>query len=231
MNIPSNIILTWKDKNIPNHIIEKWQNLNKNYNILFFTDDDIIDFLDNTYGKLFCEFFSKIPFGRYKADFFRLCYLYKHGGYYVDVDIEPVLSIDSILDIVNKKQKEEQNITFVSVLALMPGHIFQAVLFSTPNHPIIRMCIDSMLFYGSNIGINPKDEYPYIGHPTKCMYENMYWYANSNPKYGLHKSNNECILLGTEKMVENNRVGIFFEDTFFGYSRYMNYDRETGFGL
>ena len=34
----------------------------------------------------------------YKADFFRYCYLYKYGGYYFDIDIEPVLSITEIID-------------------------------------------------------------------------------------------------------------------------------------
>ena len=222
MNIPNDIILTWKDDTIPNYVINKWGNLNENYNILFFNDNDIISFLKTNYDDSYAEFFSKIPFGRYKADFFRLCYLYKKGGCYVDIDIEPLLPID---DILNKKE----NITFLSVLAYNSGHIFQAVLFSAPNNPIIKMCIDSMLFYGSNIGIDPEDKPPFTGHPTKCMYDNIYKILDSDIKYGYNTYNNECILLGKEIISEGRFATIFPEKKIFGYSRYANYDREGGF--
>ena len=77
VTIPNNIILTWKNNNIPENIFQKWRNLNPTYNLIFYTDDDIIKFLDEHYNSEYSVFFKKIPFGRYKADFFRLCYLYK----------------------------------------------------------------------------------------------------------------------------------------------------------
>jgi len=219
MNIPSTILLTWRDKNIPDYVLEKWRSLNTNYTIMFYTDDDIKIFLDTHYGNDYVNFFSKIPFGRYKADFFRLCYLYKFGGFYADIDIEPLLSFDNIID-------KKTNIDFVSVLSTMDGHIFQAVLASTPNHPLIKMCIDSMLFYGSNIGIDPKDESPWTGHPTKCMYENLEIMLKKTPQYGI---NNGHILLGKEIWNNHRNEMIFPGDLKFGYSRYVHYQREVGF--
>jgi hypothetical protein len=221
IKIPKDIILTWKDNSIPFHVIDKWRQLNIDYNIKFFTDIDIHNFLDKEYGAEYTLFFKNIPFGRYKADFFRLCYLYKYGGFYVDIDIEPVRSIDSIID-------NYTSITFLSVLSLMPGHIFQAVLFSTPNNSIIKMCLDSMLYYGSNIGIDPKNEYPFIGHPTKCTYDNIQLFSNSLPIEGYINKDDQHIVLGIEKQV-SNRVQIQFNNMIFGYSRYNEYDREKGF--
>lgn len=222
MNIPSNIILTWKNNNVPAHVIEKWRELNPNYNVLFFTDEDIMIFLEMNYGLDYAVFFSKIPFGRYKSDFFRLCYLYKNGGCYVDIDIEPLLPIDEILN-------KNDNITLLSVLSLGEGHIFQAILFSEPNNVVIKMCIESMLFYGSNIGIDPKDEYPFTGHPTKCMYDNISIFLNGNVKEGLNSFKDNRIILGKETFIHDRIVTIFPGNKHFAYSRYTNYNRDYGF--
>lgn len=217
--IPRDIILTWKDNNIPPYVIQKWKTLNPDYNIKFFNDNDIINFLDIEYSNKFSNFFKEIPFGRYKADFFRLCYLYKYGGYYFDIDIEPISSIDRII---NNKY------TFISCLSLFSGHIFQAILITTKNNPIIKLCIDSMLYYGSNIGINPPDHPPYNGHPTKCMFDNIQQYTNSKIKEGNINYNEQNILLGKE-IKYKNRTAIQINDEIFGYSRYTNYDRKNGF--
>lgn len=225
MDIPNNIILTWKDNDIPEYIIEKWKLLNPEYKILFYNDSDIINFLNENYDSNYSKFFSEIPFGRYKSDFFRYCYLYKCGGCYVDIDLEPILPINEILD-KNKK------VSFLSVLSGYPGHIFQAILFSNPGNTIIKMCIDSMFHYGSNIGIDPPDIYPYIGHPTKCMYENLTIYLK-NIRFDrggiIPIGNEEYIVLGKELRVNNRDVNVFYNTKTFAYSRYINYDREHGF--
>ena len=47
--IPKDIILTWKNYNVPDHIIQKWQDLNPDFNIIFFDDNNIIEFLKKEY--------------------------------------------------------------------------------------------------------------------------------------------------------------------------------------
>ena len=79
--IPATIMLTYKNKNIPDGIIEKWRILNPNYTVIFFTDDDVKKFLKDYYGAEYVDFFTKIPVGCFKADFFRLCYLYIQKSY------------------------------------------------------------------------------------------------------------------------------------------------------
>lgn len=85
-----------------------------------------------------------------------------------------------------------------------------------------------MLYYGSNIGINPPDQPPYNGHPTKCMFDNIQQYTNSKIKEGNINYNEQNILLGKE-IKHKNRTAIQINDEIFGYSRYTNYDRENGF--
>jgi mannosyltransferase OCH1-like enzyme len=218
--IPKDIILTWKNYNVPDHILQKWQDLNPDFNIKFFDDNNIIEFLKEEYDDTYVIFFKCLKFGMYKADFFRYCYLYKYGGYYFDIDIEPVLSITEIID---------YKINYCSVLSMINEHIFQAVLCTNKHNPIIKLCIDDMLYYGSNIGIDPPNKPPYNGHPTKCMYDNIVKYTGKKVlKEGIININNENILLGKE-FNHNNRIAIRLNDKIFGYSRYENYKRDIGF--
>lgn len=221
--IPKHIILTWKDHQIPPVILDAWKRLNPEYTILFFTDKDILQFLQTHYGEEYCTFFSKIPFGRYKSDFFRYCYLYKCGGFYVDIDIEPLLSIEEVLP---------SPLSFLSIVSTyFPEQIFQAVLWSEANHPILARCICSMLYYGSNIGIDPPDVYPFRGHPTVCMYTNMCKLLQCSAiQEGVNGDSSQQIVMGIERRVEN-RQGIFIQGKLFGYDKYLHYDRDHGFKI
>lgn len=215
--IPKNIILTWKDSNLPKYIIKKWKDLNPNFNIKFFNDNKIIEFLTQEYDITYVDFFKNIKFGCFKADFFRYCYLYKYGGYYFDIDIEPILPIKEIID---------YKVNYVTILSKFDGHIFQAVLVVNKNNPIIKMCIDDMLYYGSNIGIDPPNTHP---HPTKCMYNNIVKYTEKQLlKEGIINGNNQNILLGKE-VKHYHRIAIRLNNKIFGYSKYTNYSRENGF--
>ena len=222
-----NIILTWKNNDVPSYVIQKWKDLNPDFDIIFFSDDEIIKFLAEEYNESYSTFFSNIKFGRYKADFFRYCYLFKRGGYYFDIDIEPILPIREIIGY--KNELDPDRINYCTVLSVMEQHIFQAVLFSDASSPILKMCIDDMLYYGSNIGIDPPDTYPFDGHPTRCMYDNVLKYTNQKVlNEGVVNSGDQNILLGKEIKIDN-RIAVRIRGKIFGYSRYANYNRANGF--
>ena len=222
--IPKNIILTWKNSyEIPNYVINKWKILNPEFTIKFFDDEQIIKFFKKEYNDNYILFFNNIKFGRYKSDFFRYCYLYKYGGYYFDIDIEPILPINNIIDI---------KANYITILSnYVKGHIYQGILIVKKNDSIIKMCIDDMLYYGSNIGIDPPDKYPFTGHPTKCMYDNIVKYTEHEELLeGTIETKNQYIVLGRECKY-NNRDAIKINNKLFGYSRYLNYEREKGFQI
>ena len=88
--IPKNIIQTWKSKTIP----LKYQTLHKgiiekheDYNYIFFTDEDIDNFLKKEYPEYFITY-SKLPILIQKIDFFRYIAVYHYGGFYFDLDME-----------------------------------------------------------------------------------------------------------------------------------------------
>ena len=67
-------------------ILNKWKELNENYDILYFSDKDIENFFKN---HKYHFVYKLMKNGVAIADFFRICYIEKHGGYWFDIDIEP----------------------------------------------------------------------------------------------------------------------------------------------
>lgn len=67
-------------------ILLPWKLLNKHMNVLYFSDKDIDDFFKNTE---YYDTYKKMKNGVAIADFFRICYINKNGGYWFDIDINP----------------------------------------------------------------------------------------------------------------------------------------------
>lgn len=105
--IPKKIWMTYKNNTIPEYCTSNWIKLNSGYSVHFFTDVDCLEFLEREFSTEYCELFTFLEDGPIKADFWRLCILYTYGGYYVDIDIEPIVSLDSFV---------ENNIEFITCL-------------------------------------------------------------------------------------------------------------------
>ena len=68
--------------------------MNPNYNIKYFSDKNVNVFFKNTQ---YYDTYNKMKNGVAIADFFRICYINKYGGYWFDIDLEPTsLNIPSI---------------------------------------------------------------------------------------------------------------------------------------
>ena len=126
LEIPKHIVFTYIDlKFIPNKVFYNWKNLNPEYKLIFF-DDEACEYLFNKkFETDYGEHFRKILHPPFKADFFRICFLYIYGGVYSDIDIEPKLSISSILD---------KNVNFMSCISHDKTGINPHFMFSKPNN-------------------------------------------------------------------------------------------------
>lgn len=76
-----------KDEPIILNILNNWKKLNPEFDIKYFSDKDVDNFFENHYQR---ESYKKLKNGVAKADFFRICYINKYGGYWFDIDIEPI---------------------------------------------------------------------------------------------------------------------------------------------
>ena len=86
LNIEEKIIQTYETNNISRNkfysICTILNNL-PNYKYIFYNNLDIINFINEYYPNII-SLYNKINCGAYKADLFRVLYLYKNGGVYFD---------------------------------------------------------------------------------------------------------------------------------------------------
>ena len=111
------IYMTYK-KPIPGIVAKRWLALNKDYTVDLSYDADCVAFLREHFNEYIANLFTTITSGPYKADLWRLCKLYIHGGVYTDVDIVPYLDIDSL----------DTSVTFYSCKSILDNTVFQAYM-------------------------------------------------------------------------------------------------------
>jgi len=130
------IYMTYK-KEVPDIVFKRWKDLNTDYNIEFSLDDDCIKFLKTHFNEYIAQLFIDIPVGMFKADLWRLCKLYIHGGVYADVDLVPYINIDTL----------DKDVTFYSCITITDNAIFQAFMinFSKPKNPLLLHFLLSFL--------------------------------------------------------------------------------------
>ena len=63
----------------------------------FFTDEDIIKFIERVYPE-YLEVFTNLEYKIEQIDFFRYLAVYHYGGLYLDLDMLIESNLDSILD-------------------------------------------------------------------------------------------------------------------------------------
>ena len=94
--IPKKILQTYKDNNLPSFVKENLQKLNPYWEYHFYDDEKVKDFLKEEYPDYVLKKFNSFDRGAHKADLFRLCWLYKNGGVYIDIDVEFFDSLDNL---------------------------------------------------------------------------------------------------------------------------------------
>lgn len=179
--IPKHIYLTWKNKNLPEKVMNNWKKLNPGYDVSLFTDEDCYQFLLLTFSKDYADFFKEIPFGPIKADWWRICILYAHGGVYADVDIVPMgIPLDTILS----------DCTAFTCIGNTMDHVFQAIMAFPAKDPILAKCIQLMYAKRPSVQqylLTEKNEfasyYPYWSG-TVDMYSAIIDFFQTSPIYG-----------------------------------------------
>tara|TARA_Y100000816_G_C26095250_1_gene579451 strand:+ start:136 stop:2451 length:2316 start_codon:yes stop_codon:yes gene_type:complete len=80
------------------YFTNNWKKLNPEYTIVAYNDTLIRNFLKLEYSKLHVDIFDFLKDGPIKADFWRICILYKYGGIYADMDLIPMVPIHSFIE-------------------------------------------------------------------------------------------------------------------------------------
>ncbi|KAL3935687.1 MAG: hypothetical protein SGBAC_008841 [Bacillariaceae sp.] len=146
--IPQHLIFTYSKNllqvKIPNHLHENVMKTIKTYadawgignnskvEVLFYTDKECLELLKQVEPK-YLPIFQTESFPAYRGDICRAAALYVYGGYYLDVDIQPLKPLDPLpgVDFITAKMKT--------------GIFFQAIIAATPRHPVLKAALESML--------------------------------------------------------------------------------------
>jgi len=97
--IPKIIIQTWKTESVPQRymqLIESIKTNNPDYKYLFFTDNDIEEFLKQHYTEYYKTYLT-LPIKIQRIDFFRYIAVYHFGGFYMDLDMHCLKTFDDLL--------------------------------------------------------------------------------------------------------------------------------------
>jgi len=94
--------LTCKDKNKINNktwikCINKYKELYSDYEIIIYDNNDIYNIVEKHFPQ-YLEDIKQIKIGAVLADIFRYLILYLEGGIYSDMDCEPLIKIDTLLN-------------------------------------------------------------------------------------------------------------------------------------
>jgi mannosyltransferase OCH1-like enzyme len=182
--IPKIIIQTWKTKNIPDKYkedIDSVKKYNKDFQFLFFDDNDIETFLKNNYPKYY-ESYMKLPVKIQKIDYFRYIAIYHYGGFYFDLDIrflnslsEDLLNYDCIFPVDhNLNDKKCNKVRFNNMCKNnMKVNLGQYAFGAKPQNEFIKLLIDNIH--------NNVDKY--IEDYKKIQNKFIYIYTTTGPDF------------------------------------------------
>mmetsp|Transcript_13926 Transcript_13926/g.21388 ORF Transcript_13926/g.21388 Transcript_13926/m.21388 type:complete len:334 (-) Transcript_13926:87-1088(-) len=154
LKIPRHLVFTYKHNILetrePKHFYDNIHNIARKYKtgwasagsenksgvadedvkIYFLDDQACISNITAAYQDLVPHFHAEKS-GAFKADICRLAFLYLYGGYYFDVDVDVV-----------EPFIPNPNVQFVTANDFRNAFFFQAILMTSPRHPIIKQALE-----------------------------------------------------------------------------------------
>lgn len=156
--IPGNIYMTYYDKSkIPEKVYKCLDKYASGYKIHIYDDNECMTFLETHFVDSVCARFKSLKKGAHKADLFRYCILYIHGGIYMDIKTELIKPLEDI--IVNRYKYT------YSVLSIVNGTVYQGIIATYKNNPIFLSLINDI------VNIKDDDLEENYGILTKHFYD------------------------------------------------------------
>ncbi len=136
--IPRVLHLTYKDYHkIPTKVWDLLREMAPEYKIKFYDDAACREFISRHFKRKTLNKFDSLVLGAHKADLFRYCVLYVHGGVYFDIKIKPDVPLSQMFD-------HEKLDVFYTVLSAY-DHIFQGFLATYPKNNIFLNLINRLV--------------------------------------------------------------------------------------
>lgn len=149
--IPLKIFQTWGTKKLPENMlkcVETLKNTNPEFEYFLFDDEDCENFINEHFNSDVLEAYRKLVPGAFKADLWRYCVLYVHGGIYLDIKYQPFKGFKLI------ELTESEH--YVLDLPESGGGIYNALMVAKPCNPKLLAAINRVVsnvkneYYGSS---------------------------------------------------------------------------------
>ena len=149
--IPKKIFQTWHSTSLPPKMSENIDSLKEkhpDFDYYFFDDDSCRRFIELNFEPSVVAAFDQLIPGAYKADLWRYCVLYIHGGIYMDIKFNTTPNVN-LSQFLNREY-------FVRDLVNdnMQG-VYNGFMVCKPKNPILLKCIKQIVehvqnnFYGN----------------------------------------------------------------------------------
>jgi hypothetical protein len=153
----------------------KWQSLHPDYEIHLYDDSMIKNFLLNEYGELYVNIFDYLNSGPIKADFWRLCILYKYGGVYSDIDNDPLVKLEDFI---------EKDVDFVTCSSYIHYNYNPNFIVSNKGNSILKNCIDWYIHK-----YNKREPFDYWEWSIMNAFTQVLQLDNYNKESGIYRTN------------------------------------------
>lgn len=162
-----------------------WQKLNPEYEVKLYDDEMIKLFLLEEFGELYRDIFDYLKDGPIKADFWRICILFKNGGIYCDIDNIPLVKLSDFI---------ENNIDFATCSSWLDSNNFNPnFIISSKDNIILKRCIE---WYVNKYNNNESYEY-WDWSIMNAFHQNLHL-ENYNKEPGIYQLDNMKIQIMKE---------------------------------
>lgn len=139
--IPLHIYQTWHTLDLPQHMkvnadLLKEQNPEFQYHL--YDDNMCREFIQTNFNEDVLRAFERLKPGAYKADLWRYCILYKHGGVYLDIKFVCAKGFKFIY-------LTDREYWVRDIFHNNRPHVYQALMINMPNNPVLKAAIESIV--------------------------------------------------------------------------------------
>lgn len=185
-SIPRNIYICDRERrHIETHSATWWNALNAcdDYATVLYDDESIRSFLLTEYSQTHCDIFNFLEEGPIKADFWRVCVLYKYGGVYVDADVQPLTPICFFL---------EDDVDFLTCSSYGP-QFNPHVIMARAGDETLRECVETYVDMYLR-----KTPYSYWGWSIMTLFNQALRLADYNKEDGVYYSGSRRVQIMKE---------------------------------
>jgi len=221
--IPKKIIQTYENNKYHNiyhyNAVQTFIELNPEYEYFFFNDEECYTFIKKNFGQDVINAYESLIPKAFKADLFRYCYIYIHGGCYFD---NKYILRKPLRQFINNNDNN------VFCLDRYPNLMFNSIIISIPGQDYLKNIINKIVF-------NVKQKYygESALHPTgpRLFYD---YVKNENVKLKHISKNPTNEYLNSFISSVNNPNDIYLHKFYKGYYhkdtsvRFINYRNSKG---